>query len=69
VSKKNDTFRGMTFTKDPHETSERLAEQFHKDMKSCRIFKTDGTSEVVGEFKKPMSTREIIERTREAMKD
>jgi hypothetical protein len=51
------------------EAGERLAEEFHKDMKKCRVFKTEDSSQVQGDFKKGMSAQEVVERIRKAMDD
>lgn len=62
-------FNGIIFSRKPQEVGERLAEQFHKDMRDCRVFKDESGSQIQGTFKKPMSAQEIIERTREALED
>jgi len=69
---KKPTLHGQLFFQDKKkalEAGERLAEEFHKDMEKCRVFKTDDQSQVKGTFKKPMSTREVAERIRKAMED
>lgn len=68
MSKDKRDFHGIIGTPKPHETADRLAEEFHKDMKRCRVIKVDGgQAQVSGDFKKKMSRQEIIERTLKAM--
>ena len=65
--KRHPAFDALIGTAKPHEVAERLAEEFHKDMKSCLIFKLEGRAQVNGHLKKPMFREEFIERTKKAM--